>query len=237
MSRSHYFYFNFSLFELEAIVESHQKEFDILLEDLFTEDELIYFEKQIDSIAAVYVQPILDELSFEDFYADPIREEEQRKFFASAQSSICLENLPYFETNSFQVSYLKHLLNKIPEVLIDQGGVSELVFKEGYQRILNQYKDIDSFLPKVLNKPIEVKTKRPVDPIDFLILDVYKELGRLKNAGIEIDLSEQGDRTKKIIKVMLSGQLDASELLKRSGLGAKEFDDGLERVKFWLRKL
>jgi len=237
MSRSHSFYFKATVSELETLMEAHQTEFDHLLDDLFTEEELAFFEKQIDSIAAVYVQPILSELSFDDFYADAAKEEAQREFFESARSSICFENLPYFESNPFQVSYLKLLLNQVSEALIDQGGVSELVFKEDYLKLLSAHKDMDAFIPKETKKPIEVKTKRPVDPIDFLILDVYKEIDRLKNSGIKIDISEQGERTRKIIKVMSHEKLDASELLRKSGLGAKEFDDGLERVKFWLRKL
>lgn len=171
MSRSHYFYFKLSVKDLESLVSAYQAEFDLLLEDCFTDDELTIYEKMIDAIAAVYVQPILSEMSFDDFYADEKREDMQRSFFEAAKSSICLENLPYFESNPFQVAYLKALLSRFAEVLIDRGGVNELVFKEDYLSELSKYKDIDSLIPEIEMPKPEIKTSRPVDPIDFFIFD------------------------------------------------------------------
>ena len=67
MSSSHYFYFTLSVDDLESVVEVHRKDFDTLLDDSFSDEELQSFEKMLDSIAAVWVQPILEDLSFDDF--------------------------------------------------------------------------------------------------------------------------------------------------------------------------
>lgn len=239
MSRSHYFYFKLSVKDLESLVSAYQAEFDLLLEDCFTDEELTMYEKMIDAIAAVYVQPILTEMSFDDFYADERNEEAQRAFFLAARSSICLENLPYFESNPFQVTYLKALLSRFPEVLVDRGGVNELVFKDDYLSELAKYKDIDSLIPEVQIPRPEIKTSKPVDPIDFFIFDVYKEIDRLRlQEKIQsIDLEGQSEKLKKIFFVMSAEKLDSSALLRKTGLNAKEFDDTLERLKFWLKKL
>ncbi len=239
MSRSHYFYFKLSVKDLEALVSAYQVEFDALLEDCFSDEELTQHEKMIDAIAAVYVQPILSEMSFDDFYADEKNEEAQRIFFESARSSICLENLPYFESNPFQVTYLQSLLSRFLEVLIDSGGVNELVFRDQYLLELSKYKDIDSLISEYVAPKQEVKTSRPVDPIDFFIFDVYKELDRLKAEGkiADIRLDDQSEKLKKIFFVMSAEKLDSSALLRKTGLGAKEFDDTLERLKFYLKKI
>ncbi len=235
MSRSHYFYFKLTVKDLESVVAAYQIEFDTLLEDCFSDDELGTYEKLIDAIAAVYVQPILSEMSFDDFYSNEKNEESQRSFFVSARSSICLENLPYFESNPFQVTYLKALLEKFPEVLIDRGGVNELVFKDEYLKEIAKFKDIDSLIPEVKTPKPEVKTSKPIDPIDFFIADVYHEIERLR--GREINLEGQSEKFKKIFQVMSAEKLDSSALLGKTGLNAKEFDDTLERLKFWLKKI
>ncbi len=239
MSRSHYFYFKLSVKDLEALVSAYQSEFDALLEDCFSDEELTLYEKMIDAIAAVYVQPILSEMKFEDFYADEKTEEAQRSFFESAKSSICLEHLPYFESNPFQVTYLRSLLSRFSEILIDRGGVNKLVFKDTYLLELSKHKDIDSLIHEYVAPKQEVKTTRPVDPIDFFIFDVYKEIERLKSEGktADIRLDDQSEKLKKIFFVMCAEKLDSSALLRKTGLNAKEFDDTLERLKFFLKKI
>lgn len=220
--------------ELQKLMEAYQIEFDQLLEDTFTEEELAYFERQIDAIAAVFVQPILSELSFDDFYPDPGQEQAQRFFFEECRSSVLLENLPFLETNPFQVTWLVELLKKFSEVLIDTGGVSELSFKEKYLTDLSSYKTIDHYTASSQEKKVEVKSNRPIDPIDFLVADVYKEFARLQ--GQEIPIVDLSAKVKKIYDVMSTSHLDSLTILRRSGLNAKDFDDGLERLKFYLRK-
>jgi hypothetical protein len=184
------------------------------------------------------VQPILSELSFDDFYPCPKEEEKQRSFFESCQSSICLDNLPYFESNPFQITYLIDLLWSLDEVLIDRGGVSELIFKREYIDELKKFKTMEVLLPVEKEKPIVVTTKRPVNPIDFTIHDVYKELALVEAMGIEIPISDQSEKLQKIFAAAKSDKdLDADALLKRSGLIPKDFGDNLERLKFFLKKL
>jgi hypothetical protein len=235
MANTHYFYTRMSLKELESVVLSFQKEFDNLLEDTFTEDELTQFEAKIDAIAAIYAQPILSELTFDDLYADPKNAVAQKSFFEACRSSVSLENLPYLEGNPFQVTYIIQLLRKFSEVLVDKGGVFELVFKEQYLNDLKKFNTIDSLMALPVQKQTQVITSKPVDPIDFLILDVYKELSRLESK--ELGAAELSPKVQKILEVMRADQLNADQLLRKTGLNAKDFDDGLERLKFWLKKL
>lgn len=218
---------------LEKVVEDFQKNFDILLEDTFSEDELESFEKQIDTIGALYVQPIMSELTFEDFNAGT-DEEKKKFFFESCQSSILIENLPYLESNPFQVSYLLELLKRFENVLIDRGGMFDLMFKDEFVHSLKPYKVMDSLIQTFVPKK-EIKTFRPVDPIDFLVLDVYREIDRLKDVVIKNE--ELPEKLVKLLYVMRQNHLDPASLYVKSGLNAKDFDDGLERLKFFLRKL
>lgn len=235
MARSLNLYFHLSIRELERVVEDYQREFDEVLEDTFSDEELQKFESLIDSIAAIYVQPVSSEMSFEDFYPNPKEEGKQRAFFQGAKSSICIDNLPYFESNPFQVTYLTDLLWSFEEVLIDRGGVSELVFRKDFLEELKKYKGMDSLLKDPAPKVIEVKSSIPVTPIDFLMVDIYKELDRLK--GVPIDTESLSEKAKKIYLVMKDERLDSSTLFVKSGLIPKDFDDSLERLKFWLKKI
>lgn len=241
MTRTHYFYFRLTVKELETLVEAHQIDFDHLIKDSFSDDLLLQNENFLDDLAAVIVQPILSELSFDDFYADPNLENEQRAFFGQCRSSLCLENLPYFQTNPLQVTYLLMLLERISEALIDQGGVSALVFKGHYIEELRRYKNLDSLLKGVPEKILETKTSKPVHPIDFVIQDIYREVDRLQTAGkifsTEEILSSQSEKVQKLFAIMRGEKLDAGTLLKKSGLIPKDFGDYLERLKFSLKKI
>jgi hypothetical protein len=241
MSKSLYLYTQLNVSELSSLMENFQKQFDEFLADSFTEEELEQFEQKLDQMAEVVCQPILAELTFEDLTADPAREEEQKKFFEKSRSSICLDHLPYLETNPFQVTYLKDLLNRLGEVLIDQGGVTELKFKNDYLMSLNRYGDASKLakLETYIPEP-RVKTKAPVDPIDFLVHDVYREMNRVKKSGTLLQalegLQEQNEKTKKLFFVMREEDLDSDGLLRKSGMNAKDFDDYLEKLKFYLKK-
>jgi hypothetical protein len=237
-ARTHYFYLRLAVKDLQRLVEAHIEEFETVVGDSFTEEELKLHERLLDELASVVVQPILSELSFDDFYPSPKEEEKQRFFFESCQSSICLDNLPYFESNPFQISYLIDLLWSLDEVLIDRGGVSELIFKREYIDELKKFKTMEVLLPVEKEKPIVVTTKRPVNPIDFTINDVYKELVLVEALGIEIPIADQSEKLQKIfVAIMSDKDLDADALLKRSGLIPKDFGDNLERLKFFLKKI
>ena len=241
MSKAHYFYSLTPLAELERLVEAHQQDFEELLNDTFSEIELVTFEKLLDSISAIFVQPIINELTFDDFFPQENEAAKQKSYFDECKSSICIENISDFHNNPFQVTYLVELLRNFDDVLIDTGGVNELVFKKEYLEDLKKFKNIFSLVPKIEKKAIEVKTNKPIDPIDFLILDVYKELDRLikieKNDSVEELLKEQSEKLKKTFFAIKDEKLDASSLLRKSGLNAKDFDDNLERLKFFLKKI
>jgi hypothetical protein len=241
MTQAHYFYFLTPLEELERVVKAHQHDFDELINDTFSETELVAFEKLLDCISAIFVQPVISELTFDDFYPKISEIEKQRSFFEEAKSSICLENLPDFHTNPFQITYLIELLREFDEVLVDTGGVNELVFKNEYIQNLKRFKNIFSLLPQNEVRPLELKTKKPVDPIDFLILDVFKEIDRLKENNLISfvlnQLENQSEKLKKTFFALQDEKVDASALLRKSGLNAKDFDDNLERLKFFLKKI
>lgn len=241
MANAHYFYLPLTVADLEKKVRTHQQEFDEYLNETFSETELNQFERELDSIAAVFVQPIFSEMSFDDFYANPDEEDGQRFFFDACKSSICLENLPDFHSNPFQITWLLQLLELFDDVLIDQGGVEELEFKAHYVEKLKKYKSVDSMISSPLEKPIEVKTTKPVFPIDFLILDVYREIDRLKSnqqiyRAIE-SIESLPEKTQKIFKVVMNERLDSTSLLKKCGLNPKDFGDYLEKLKFFLKRI
>ncbi len=225
-----------SVEDLDKKFKAFQLDFDHLLNDTFTEEELSTYENLIDEIGAVFVQPIFSEMTFDDFYTNDEAAENQRLFFETCRSSICLENLPDFSLNPFQVTYLIELLRDFDEVLIDTGGINELMYKKEYIANLKRYKNIFSLLKDEAPKVVEVKTTQPIDPIDFLIRDVYRELDRLDSGAMSTLIADQSEKMQKAYLALAGERLDASSLLKRSGLNAKDFDDTLERLKFWLKR-
>ena len=133
------------------------------------------------------------------------------------------------------------LLSRFGEVLVDRGGIFELQFKEDYHNDLNRNKTLDDliYVPKAAE--VRAQTTLPVDPIDFLDLDVYKELERLNQTGkvkeVEEEIKEQNQKVQKLYLTLTKGKFDASLLYQKSGLAPKDFDDYLEKIKFILRKL
>lgn len=237
MNASLAFFLPLKVSDTEMLVESFKEEFDALLKDSFSDEELESLAPKLDTLGAIFVGPLSSELTFDDFYADSADEAIQRSFFKDCRSTITVENLPYLETNPFQVTYLKDLIQKFSQVLIDRGGVNELMLKESYLQYLSRFKDLSSFigLPKAeISQP--TKSSAPVDPIDFLIRDVFRELDRLD--GHELPFQNLSPKLQKIyLSLKNEKTFDATYLLRKSGLNAKDFDDGLEIVKFWLRKL
>jgi hypothetical protein len=219
---------------LEALLAAYQEDFEDYLSELFSEVELEAFEEKLDAIAAVFAQPMLD-VAFDDFSPDPVAAEEQRAFFAHCRSTLVFENLPYLETNAFQVAYLTDLVRKFDEALIDRGGTNDLLFRERFLETLKPYKSIDTFVAKP--KPVTPKipiSSAPVDPIDFLLRDVYGELDRLGPGGPAGE--ELSPKARKIFDAVRTERTTPDELLRRAGLNAKDLDDGLESLKFWLRR-
>lgn len=238
MARTLTFFFPLKVPELDALVTAFQKEFDELIQDSFTEDELEVMEKKLDALAAVYVNPILQELTFEDFEADEIH----RNFFESCRSSLLLENLPYLETNPFQVSWLELFLGRFSDFLADKGNLSALVTKKEFFADLSRYKNMDPLTKpaKPEPRPLQHGLKAPVLPIDFLIVDVYRELSRIEASGklpAALEAVSGFEKARRIYAIMKDGKLDANSLLGLSGLNPKEFDDNLEKLKFILKKV
>ena len=238
MSKTLTFYFPLKVPELDALVEAFQKEFDELINDTFSDDELEHIEKKLDALAAVYVNPIMSEITFDDFEAD----ESLRDFFTSCRSSLLLENLPYLESNPFQVSWLQLFLKRFSEFLADRGNLDRLETKEEFFAKLGKLKNMDGLMApaKPAVPPPQHRIKAPVLPIDFLILDVYRELDRLKEQGRMSEALEAVagfEKARRLFAIMKEGKLDAHSLLRLSGLNPKDFDDNLEKLKFTIRKV
>jgi len=229
MTKTLLLYSPLSVVDLTLKVEAHQEEFDVLLGDSFSDEELEVHESTLEAIASIEVQPILEELTFDDLIAHPEEEERQRAFFAKCRSCICLEHLPYLENNPFQVTYLIDLLWTLDDVLIDRGGMEELVFKKTYLQELKRFKTMEVLLPKV-------KTPAPssVGPVEMLFTDVYRELDRLQGTGIVA--TERPEKLNELYNLVLQGKTDAATLLRQSGLNPKDFGDRLESLKFFLKK-
>lgn len=238
MSKTLAFYFPLSVSELDTLVEEFRKEFDHLIEDSFSDEEISLIEKKLDALAAVYVNPILSELTFDDFEAN----ETHRSFFESCRSCLLLENLPYLETNPFQVSWLQLFLGRFPRFLADKGNLTSLDPKETFLEELSRFKNMDGLIKqeKPVPPPPQHGIKAPVLPIDFLILDVFKELDRLKAEGKmfqALEIVAGYDRPRRLFTIMKEGKLDSNSLLQLSGFNPKDFDDNLEKLKFILKKI
>lgn len=220
--------------DLEYIVDSFRERFDHLLKDNFSSEELLFYEDKIDSISVFFVQPLLEGLSFDDFYFFSDQEAEQRLFFSRCRSSISVENIPYLENNPFQVTYFVEFLSRVSELLIDRGGVFELVFKNQFLGELLKFRAIDSLINLNDQKETFLSKKLEVDLTHPLILDVYNELDRVKDKLLPV--SELSEKVQKIYLVMRANKTLEAELLHKIGLNPKDFGDGLERLKFWLKK-
>ncbi len=231
MSRSLYFYSPLSVSELTQKLTAHREEFDALLGDSFSEAELEKWAALLDELATVDVQPMVEALSFEDFTPDPQEAESQRRFFASCRSCLHLDHLPFLENNPFQVTYLKDLLWMLDDVLVDQGGMSELVFKSAFLAELKGLKTLEALLPQAAT------VRAPVlDPMAPLVAEIQVQLKRLAAAGVVLDMSGEGEKRQKILAAFQLGAQDSAELLRLSGLNPKDFGDGLEGLKFYLKK-
>ena len=215
--------------DLALKVEAHQEEFEILLGDSFSDDELEAHEATLEAIASIEVQPIIEELTFDDLNPQPEDEERQRAFFGKCKSCICLEHVPYLESNPFQVTYLIDLLWTLDEVLIDAGGMEELVFKKSFLHDLKSFNSMEVLLPKEKPAP-----KVVLGPVEQLVNDVERELSRLKAASITP--GEIPEKLVSLFELCRQGGLDAGGLLRSSGLNPKDFGDRLESLKFFLKK-
>lgn len=220
--------------ELEYIIDSFRDSFDHLLKDNFSSEELLFHEDKIDSIAAFFVQPLLEGLSFDDFYFFSDQEAEQRLFFSRCRSSISVENIPYLENNPFQVTYFVEFLSIVSDLLVDRGGVFELMFKNQFLGELKKFRAIDSLVFLDDQREIFLSKESKEDLTHPLIHDVYKELDRLKTKLLPH--SELTEKVQKIYLEMRTNKTRGVELFHNTGLNPKDFGDGLERLKFWLKK-
>lgn len=240
MSRALYLYSHLSLTAVEKIISEHQEDFDEVLEEEFSSEEQENFADMIDAIGAISAQPLISELSFDDFEADPEEEAKQRFFFEHTKSTVILENLPELGENPFQVTYLLMLIERFPELLIDWGFTSELQFKDRFLQELRSYRQLGA-LAKRTQEYVARPTPKQRSAIDFIVDDVYRELNRInsqaKNELIDLERSSLPEKMQRVLSAFESGVWTAEVLLAKSQQNPKDFGDNLERVKFFLKRL
>lgn len=241
MARALYIYVPLDLRLLEGIVDAHLESFAEELKDLFSDDELETFQRQLDEMASFSISQRSTELSFDHFETSP--SEGKRNLFDRAKSSLVLEPLPFLETNPFQVSSIRSFLSRLDEVLIDDEGLGELYKKEEYLQKISELRGVEALFQAELPSP-KVSPKSlfiPVEPIDFLVRDVYLEVDRiLFENQLErtlLKLREEKDSLKDLFFIVRENRLTPDELFRRSGLSAKSFDDDLEKLKFFLKRI
>lgn len=234
MSHSIYIYLANTLQEAELLLQGHVEEFEALLGDSFSDEELNSHAELIEQLASVECQPMLADLSFDDFSFDPKNEAAQRAFFQRCKSSICLENVPYIENNPFQVTYLIDLLWMFDDALIDLGGMSELLSKQDWLHELKKLRSMESLITQSEPKKSELSFTQS-DPLDILVGEVYGEIHRLKEK--EFSMEDMALRRQGLLKLMQSEIYSSQVLQKKSGLGLKDFGDTLEGLKFYLKKI
>lgn len=219
---------------LQALIAQQGKDFDILLGDLFSDDELERYEKWLDHLALLDANAILSELTVDDLNIAPEQTQAQVDFFQKCKSTVSIENLGFIETNPFQVSYLLAFLERMDECLVDLGGMEDLVFKTQWQGDLRRLRQMETLVR--IERPLPViPLAATITQVDRIVHEIYRELERL---GVEtIDTSEMAEKRTRIITPMLQGQYSSNELLTLSGLNPKDFGDGLEGLKFYLKRL
>lgn len=238
MGRNLTIYFPLRLPELDQEVERFKKEFDEFLKDSFTEEELESLGNKIDALAAVDVSVLSPELTVDEFEDS----EAHRGLFEECKSILLLDNLPYLESNPFQVSWLEQFLKRFPLFLVDPGGFSALVARNEFLRELARFRNLEALVKTEppAAPPLQHGTTAPVLPIDFLILDVYRELDRLQAEGkivMALETVAPFEKARRLFAIMKEGKLDAHSLLRLSGMIPKDFDDNLEKLKFLLKKI
>ena len=194
----------------------------------------------IDSIALVLIDLKVEEINFEDYDSISGDSNLKKDLFKKVKTTISFNEMPFLESNPFQVSYLLLLLERLEGILIDPGTLSDLQLKEEFFIKLSHLKKAQDFLadfsPSV---PISKKASpRTFDPIEYLITEIYNELKRLEVSGKLPLLGEDlPDKTKKLLSVMQTDYFTSEDLLKITSLHPKDFDDHLEKLKFYLRKV
>ena len=220
---------------LAQVMERHQKSFQILLEDSFSDAELDQHRILIDELAGVWPQNIIEELTFDDLPASPSDEKAQREFFNKCQGVICLENTPFLENNPFQVTYLIELLKNFSQVLIDRGD--ELIFQMPWLRELSALKGMESLFTADVYHEKPAPLVREMTPVDRIVGEIYTEIKRLRAQDRLPDPAEMAEKRQRIYQAVIAEECNADQLLSRCGLIPKDFGDGLEGLKFFLKKI
>ncbi|MFZ4713392.1 MAG: hypothetical protein ACOYL6_06760 [Bacteriovoracaceae bacterium] len=246
MGFTYYFYSPHSVDELKLVLEKTDDAFEHLLEELEEHPYLKIQEKLLSSLANVIPSPILTELSFDDFAVEEGRILEMQKAFDSARSCLCLEDVPYLQANPFQVTWLKILVQFLGPSMVDTGSVVPVKNISDFALELKRVKDLLQMTENGVKEISPILVKKPflpVEPLDFTLRDIYKEMERLKSQDrltfIEASI-ESNEKMKKLFLVIKNNfQNDyppTHVILQKSGLHPKDFGDFMERLKFLLKR-
>jgi hypothetical protein len=246
MAFTYYFYSSHSVDGLKVILDKTELAFDELLQSYEEQSYIKENEKLISLLANVIPGPILAELSFDDFSVEEGRLKEMEAYFQNAKSCLVLENVPYLQTNPFQVSWILFLLNFLGPCMIDTGSITPLKNNLDLMAILKKSKSLEQVLnlsPLVPVSKSPAGNFIPVEPLDFIVRDVFKEFERLQNEnqlGVIERSIESNEKMKKLFLVIKNnfshGPLPAINLCQKSNLNPKDFGDFLERLKFLMKR-
>jgi hypothetical protein len=246
MAFTYYFYSNHSVDGLKTVLEKTESAFEELLISFEDQPYVKENEKLISLLANVIPGPILADLTFEDFAVEEGRIKEMQNIFSNSKSCLVLENVPYLQTNPFQVSWLNILLDHIGSCMIDTGSITPVKNKEDFVEFLKKSRSLDQVLNIIYQPQIIKSTKSnfiPVEPLDFIVRDVFKEFERLQNEKLldKIEKSiESNEKMKKLFLVIKNnfsdGPVSAQLLCHKSHLNPKDFGDFLESLKFLMKR-
>lgn len=239
MAQALYLYVPLDVRLVEEIIDSHSRSFEEELKDLFSEDELESFHEKLETMALYSVNLKPQEITFDDFETD-LSDPAKRALFDSSRALVVLDNIPFLESNAFQVSTLRSFLDRLPEVLVDETGLGRLLSKKEYLEKIAHLRGIDTYIQT--QKPPqrqESSSSVPVEPIDFLVRDTYQQMERIVSEKLLektlIALRTEKDSVKDLFFLVRESRPEPTELFRRSGLKSKAFGDDLERLMIFLR--
>lgn len=226
MSKSLHIFLPYTQKELLKIIEDYQSDFDEILKEEFSEDELESLADSLDTLASVDVTSRTQDVTIDDFEIENKDLPLMSDAFGKTKSVLVFDELPFLDTHPLQVTYLKNLLWSFREGIVDRGGVNKLIFLKDYLLILKKYKGMDALnlsVPEVQ----KVVIPGPTDP-----LSVIYEL--VLNSKIS-EINHHSEKMKMIFHLIRNQKISKENLFKESRLSLKDFGDEIERLRIYLK--
>lgn len=248
MSDALYFYTNMELPELEAILTGHSEWVDDFLHDLYdrVDDDdsgrelLQRLDRMADELGLMEAHPIHQDIKVEDFeFEFP---EKQVAFFKTCQNCVFFQNLPDLNLNPLQVSSLSHLLENLPQVLVDDGSPeSQLISGESFQKkLMEEFTPVERL--ESFNTPVKKESRLHVltdDPLSLRLRSLEQAFRQKENEEVEkilAPLIQESKDLKKIYQYLSLGVFQSQDLIRKTKMNPKALSDGVERLSNFLRE-